>query len=95
MKLKPGVLILALALGLSPLLPGVASADGGHSRGYDSHHHSHGRHNLDYDRWDYHRHTKKRHKKHYDAPRVVYCDRPRPWQVAKDSPTIVFNGRLR
>jgi hypothetical protein len=100
MNRKPAFLLLALALGLSPLLPGVASADGGHGRGYDSYRYSHGRHDrghgrYDYDKHDYHRHAKRHHRKHYHAPRVVYRDRLAPRYIAEDSLTIIFNGRLR
>ena len=95
MNRKPAFLLLALALGLSPLLPGVASADGGHGKGHDSYRYSYGRHDRGYKRQDHHRHAKKRHWKHYEAPKVVYRDRPRPRHVAEDSLTIIFNGRLR
>ena len=95
MNRKPAFLLLALALGLSPLLSGVASADGGHGRGHDSYGSSYRHHDRGYDRYDYHRHGKKRHWKHYEAPRVVYRDRPRPRYVGEDSLTIIFNGRLR
>mgnify|MGYP001056838724 CR=1 FL=1 len=95
MSRKPAFLLLALALGLSPLLSGVASADGGHGRGHDSHRNSYGRHDYGYDRYDHHQHAKKRHGKHYKATSVVYRDRPRARHVAKDSLTIFSNGRSR
>lgn len=52
MNRNPAFLLLALALGLSPLLPGVASADGGHGRGHDSYRYSYGRHDRGYYRYD-------------------------------------------
>ena len=93
MNRKPAFLLLALALGLSPLLPNVASADGGHGRGHDSCRYSYGRHDRGYDQYDHHRHAKKRHWKHYEAPRLVYRHRPAPRLIANDSLTIRFNGR--
>lgn len=96
MNRKPAFLLLALALGLSPLLPGVAAADRGHGRGYDSHRYEHGRHARDDHRHGkHHRQQKQHHGKHYRAPRVVYRDRPRARHIAQDSLTIIFNGRLR
>ena len=95
MNRKPAFLILALALGLSPMLPGVAAADGGHGKGHDSYRYSYGRHDRGYDRHHHRRYAKKGHWKHYEAPRVVYRDRPRARYVAEDSLTIIYNGRLR
>jgi hypothetical protein len=97
MKTKPALLFFTLALALSPLLPGVAHADGGWNWGQHGYRDDHG-----YRGHGYHdrKHRKARHRKGhkdrgYRAPRVVYRDRPIGRYGAGDSLTIILNGSWR
>lgn len=95
MNRKSAFLLLAVVVGSSSLLPGVAAADRGYARGHDRQCCEHGRYERGYANDGKHHHHQKHHRKHDHGPRVVYRDRPGLRHAAQDSLTIIFNGRLR